>query len=124
MQEYAENVLIPCVESVVDEYPLNRKDQKALCFFDVFAAHRTDSFKERLDDNDIKIVFVPASCTGEMQPLDVAGNEHFLHILAWFVHYSNNFPSVLHSNLQEICISRGTSSFFPDKLFAEATMYH
>ena len=22
MQEYAENVLIPCVESVVDEYPL------------------------------------------------------------------------------------------------------
>ena len=77
MQEYAENVLIPCVESVVDEYPLNRKDQKALCFFDVFAAHRTDSFKDRLDDNDIKIRFVPASCTGEMQPLDVAGNDEF-----------------------------------------------
>jgi len=36
MQEYAENVLIPYVESVVDEYPLNRKDQKALCLFDVF----------------------------------------------------------------------------------------
>ena len=30
MQEYAENVLIPDVESVVDEYPLNRKDQKVL----------------------------------------------------------------------------------------------
>ena len=77
MQKYAENVLILYVESVVDEYPLNRKDQKALCFFDVFAAHRTDSFKDKLDDNDIKIRFVSASCTGEMQPLDVAGNDEF-----------------------------------------------
>jgi hypothetical protein len=30
MQEYAENVLIPCVESVVDEYPLTFFDT---CFF-------------------------------------------------------------------------------------------
>jgi hypothetical protein len=49
MQEYAENVLIPDVESVVDEYPLNRKDQKVLCLFDVFAANRTDSFKDKLE---------------------------------------------------------------------------
>ena len=39
-------------------------------FFDVFAAHRTDSFKDMLDDSDFKIIFVPASCTGELQPLD------------------------------------------------------
>jgi hypothetical protein len=73
MQEYAENVLILYVESVVDEYPLNRKDQKALCLFDVVAAHKTDSFKDKLDDNDIKIRFVPASCTGEL----VTGNDEF-----------------------------------------------
>ena len=48
-----------------------------MCSFDVFAAHRTDSFKDKLDDNDIKIRFVPASCTGELQPLDVAGNDQF-----------------------------------------------
>jgi hypothetical protein len=66
MQEYAENVLILYVESVVDEYPLNRKDQKALYLFDVVAAHKTDSFKDKLDDNDIKIRFVHASCTGEL----------------------------------------------------------
>jgi hypothetical protein len=70
-------VLIPYVESVVNEYPLNRKDQKALCLFDVFAAHRTDSFKDKLDDNDIKKRFVPASCTSELQPRDVAGNDEF-----------------------------------------------
>ena len=70
MQGYAENVLIPDVESAVDEYPLNRKDQKVLCLFDVFAANRTDSFKDMLDDNDFKIIFAPASCTGELQPLD------------------------------------------------------
>ena len=60
MQEYVENVLIPYVESVVDEYSLNRKDQKVLCLFDVLAAHRTDSFKDKPDDDDIKIRFVPA----------------------------------------------------------------
>jgi hypothetical protein len=77
MQKYAENVLIPYVESVVDEYSLNSKDQKVLCLFDVFAAHRTVSFKDKLDKNDIKIRFVPASCTCELQPLDVAGNDEF-----------------------------------------------
>ena len=70
MQEYAENVLIPYGENFVDEYPLNRKDQKTLCLFDVFAAHRTDSFKDMLDNSDFKIRFVPASCTGELQPLE------------------------------------------------------
>ena len=70
-------MLILYVESVADEYPLNRKDQKAPCLFDVLAANRTDSFKDKLDDNDIKIRFVPASCTGELQSLDVAGNDEF-----------------------------------------------
>jgi hypothetical protein len=70
MNKYAKNVLIPYGESFVDEYPLNCKDQKTLCLFDVFAAHRTDSFKDMLDDNDFKIIFAPASCTGELQPLD------------------------------------------------------
>jgi hypothetical protein len=35
------------------------------------------SFKDKLDDNDIKIRFVPESCTGELQPLNVAGNDEF-----------------------------------------------
>ena len=43
----------------------------------MFAAHRTDSFKDKLDDNDIKIRCVPASCTGVLQPLDVARNDEF-----------------------------------------------
>ena len=43
----------------------------------MFAAHRTDSVKDKLADNDIKIRFVRPSCTGELQPLDVAGNEEF-----------------------------------------------
>jgi hypothetical protein len=43
----------------------------SLCFI------LTDSFKDKLDDNDIKIRFVLASCTGELQPLDVARNDEF-----------------------------------------------
>ena len=64
---------------------INRKDQKALCLFDVFAAHRTNSFKDELDDNDIKIIFVPASCTDELQSLDVAGNDEFKNsFIYWY----------------------------------------
>ena len=39
--------------------------------------HRTDSFKDKLDDNDIKIRFVPTSCTRELRPLGVAGNDEY-----------------------------------------------
>ena len=48
-----------------------------LCIFDVFAAHRTESFMEKLEQNNIKFRFVPASCTGELQPLDLSGNDEF-----------------------------------------------
>ena len=47
------------------------EDQTALAIFDVFAAHQCGSVLEKLQSNNIYQVFVPAGCTGELQPLDV-----------------------------------------------------
>lgn len=42
--------------------------------FDVFTACRCNSVLEALSDNHIKYTFVPAICTGELQPLDLTFN--------------------------------------------------
>ena len=52
-------------------------DAVGLCIFDVFADHRCDCFLEKLDACGIKHVFVPAGCTGSLQPLDISVNEPF-----------------------------------------------
>jgi hypothetical protein len=44
---------------------------------DVFAAHRTQAVKELFQAHNIEVIYVPASCTGELQPLDVSGNASF-----------------------------------------------
>ena len=49
----------------------------ALAIFDVFAAHRCASVLQKLASNHIHQVFVPASCTGELQPLDLSVNDEF-----------------------------------------------
>lgn len=51
--------------------------QTALAIFDVFAAHRTKEFLDKLAEANIKVKFIPAGCTGELQPLDVAVNDVF-----------------------------------------------
>ena len=45
-------------------------DHCALAIFDVFQAHRCDSVLKKLNSYNIREVFVPAGCTGELQPLD------------------------------------------------------
>ncbi|CAH1233204.1 Hypp647 [Branchiostoma lanceolatum] len=41
--------------------------------FGVFKAHRNPDFLEKLREANIRAVFVPASCTGKLQPLDAVG---------------------------------------------------
>ena len=56
-------------------------DQPALVLFDVFAAHRCDSVLAKLKSHNIHQVFVPAGCTGELQPLDVGFNQEFKELM-------------------------------------------
>ena len=53
----------------------------------MFAAHRCDSFLNKCAANHVKVIYVPAGCMGELQPLDVTVNQiykvelkhHFTH---------------------------------------------
>ncbi len=49
--------------------------QKALLILDLFAPHKTQEFKDLLHQNNICLGYIPAGCTGELQPLNVAVNE-------------------------------------------------
>lgn len=70
---YIDKVVIPYIEKIKDQDDLPLK-QHALCIFDVYAAHRGEQFLNKLQKNNIHVVFVPASCTDQLQPLDLAIN--------------------------------------------------
>lgn len=71
MIRFLDNIILPYIES---QRKVHGDDQKALCIFDVFAPHRSDAVLKKLDDARILYKFVPAGCTGELQPLDVSVN--------------------------------------------------
>ena len=67
----------PMFRKKQDSLPLSCANQVALCIFDVFRAHRIEAMLKKLHDARIRTVFVPASCTGELQPLDLHVNSVF-----------------------------------------------
>ena len=75
MLTYAEEVLIPHVKQTRERLDLS-PSQPACVVLDVFAAHRTTVFLDKLRSNHIHPVFVPASCTGDLQPLDMSAMVH------------------------------------------------
>jgi hypothetical protein len=80
MLEYVKNVIIPEVQRMKEEKGI-AASTPALCILDVFKAHRVDQVVQLFNENNIKLVFVPANCTGELQPLDLAGNAEFKNSL-------------------------------------------
>lgn len=87
---YIDKVVIPYIEMTKDQIDLPLK-QHALCIFDVYAAHRGEQFLNKLQKNNIHVVFVPASCTDQLQPLDLAINGLFKkHMKAQFENYYSN----------------------------------
>ncbi|KAI8522099.1 hypothetical protein Bbelb_018530 [Branchiostoma belcheri] len=72
MLRYTEKILIPYMESQRSQLGL-AVDHPGLAIFDVFKAHRNQDLLQKLKENHISPVYVPASCTGELQPLDADG---------------------------------------------------
>ena len=69
-------VLLPYAERVKEECGLPAS-QKALLILDVFRAHRTEDVLDELRSSGFVLEFVPANCTGELQPLDVSTNQPY-----------------------------------------------
>lgn len=74
MLRYVDKVIVPYVNEIREELPLDRINQKAIAIFDIFAAHRTNSLIEKLKSHNIQPLYVPGACTDKLQPLDVAVN--------------------------------------------------
>ena len=71
MLEFIDKVLVPYVNQTREKLQL-ASNHPALALFDVFAAHRCDSVLGKLRQHHIHQVFIPAGCTGQLQPLDVS----------------------------------------------------
>ena len=77
MCDYIDNVIIPYVERTRENYSLDKINQPALAIFDVFKAQRSEKVLDKLNAAGIRVVFVPASCTDRLQPLDQLPNKVF-----------------------------------------------
>ena len=64
-------VLLPYVERVKEECGLPAS-QKAFLILDVFRAQRTEDVLDELRSSGFVLEFVPANCTGKLQPLDAS----------------------------------------------------
>ena len=71
---YIEKVLKPYVHKRRQNLGLP-KESKALLLWDVFRAHRTEPVLEKLKTENIEVVFIPANCTSELQPLYLSVNK-------------------------------------------------
>ena len=72
------------IKSILVPYFNNQKqllglpdNQKCLLLWDVYAPHRTEHILKVLQENNILVIFVPACCTSELQPLDLSVNAIF-----------------------------------------------
>ena len=74
MERFIRNIIAPYVEETREKLKLDTT-HRALCIFDNFKAQCTDKILQLLEDLNIDTVFVPANCSGELQPLDLSVNK-------------------------------------------------
>ena len=78
-----EETMIRWVDTVLKPYlqktrkKLDAPDQRGILILDIFKAHQCTDFLDGVRDLNMQIIFVPASCTDDLQPLDVSGNKIF-----------------------------------------------
>ena len=99
MIRYIEKVLVRYIAEKRDELDLPLK-QPALAIFDVFSTHRHTSVLDALQRANIKVVYVPAGCTVELQPLDLKVNKAIKDILKkqFHVWYADQVTKFLKKN--------------------------
>ena len=76
MKRLVQKVLLPYVTKEKEELGLPAS-QKALLILDVYRAHRTEDVLDELKASGFILEYVPANCTGELQPLDVSLNQPY-----------------------------------------------
>ena len=118
MLRWIENCLSPYLAETKADLRLFNS-QKALLILDVYAVHRTAEVKESLLQKNCIPVYVPAGCTGELQPLDVSVNSAFKLSLtnsfqAWYAEQVTEQLSVGNEN-PNICLRYGLMKHYNAK---------
>ena len=112
MKAYIEEILIPYVSKKRKELKL-LSEYPALAIFDKFTGQGTQGLLQLLEDNDIRVVMVPANCTDRLQPLDVSVNKPaktFLSIVKplgaqWMIKlydYMKSKPEIVHNGFKAV----------------------
>ena len=88
MLEFIDKVIVPYVTQTREKLQL-ASDQPTLALFDVFKPYSCESVLEKLRQHHIHQVFIPAGCTGELQPLSLTVNSLFkgsmkAHFSCWY----------------------------------------
>lgn len=76
MLEYCDAIIAPYLSQ-----KRKNPNQKALIILDVFAAHRCESVRDKFKSMNCILVYVPAGCTGDLQPLDLSVNDEYKQLL-------------------------------------------
>ena len=95
MERYVDRIIIPYVED--QRALLKCPKQAAICIFDVFRAHQSQTMLDKLRAKNIYYTFVPASCTGELQPLDITLNKVYKEKLK--EHFENWYSNKVEEEL-------------------------
>ncbi|ELT89501.1 hypothetical protein CAPTEDRAFT_196382 [Capitella teleta] len=80
MLEYITGVLSPYCTRVRSQLGLQH-DQPALYILDVYRPHHVENVVSLFGEHNIRLMYVPSNCTGELQPLDLSGNADFKCVL-------------------------------------------
>ncbi|EIN06290.1 hypothetical protein PUNSTDRAFT_73512 [Punctularia strigosozonata HHB-11173 SS5] len=82
MKEWVKEILAPYIQNVIEVQQLPAH-QKAILFIDCYPVHTSEEFRQFLATEfpNIVLIYVPANCTGVMQPADLGQNRPIKHFL-------------------------------------------
>ena len=88
MLGYVDKIIVPYVNA--KRKSIGNPTQHALCIFYFFEAHKCESVRNKLIENKIDYVNVPACCIHELRPLDLTCNQCFKTLMKerfaqWYV---------------------------------------
>ena len=122
MHQYLKNILLPHIKDVRSS--LGLPDQKAILILDVFAPHRDETFRDALKAANIKVIYVPAGSTADLQPLDADGSVNSVMKQKMANEYSSHCKTEILRHIADNGGSTDCNGFRPDTTISRLKPLH
>jgi hypothetical protein len=106
--QWVNNIVVKYIEEVKRVQGLPAQ-QYSILYIDAWSVHRSEAFRDWMQATHplIRLIFVPATCTGILQPADVGLQrviKHRLKVSAWLCHGSlrHVYRMLLHAHAEAI----------------------